>query len=77
MQSLQKPQNFIEIYENQNILWKFNQKTKLFRKIGRIFSLEKPCYLENRVVRDPCKRRTACIILQRSEKRGTFFLTIL
>ena len=21
----------------------------------------KPCYLENRVVREPCKRRTACI----------------
>ena len=22
----------------------------------------KPCYLENRVVREPCKRRTACIL---------------
>ena len=22
---------------------------------------DKPCYLENRVVREPCKQRTACI----------------
>ena len=28
---------------------KIDQKTVLFRKIVRIFSLEKPCYLENRV----------------------------
>ena len=31
-----------------------------FRNIALIFSLEKPCYLGNRVVREPCKRRTAC-----------------
>ena len=35
-------------------------KTVLFRKIARIFILEKPCYLENCAVREPCKRRTAC-----------------
>ena len=52
MQSLQKPQNVMEIWP----------KTVLFRKIAQIFSLEKTCYLENRVVREPCKRRTACII---------------
>ena len=33
----------------------------LFRNIALIFSLEKPCYLENSVVKEPCKRRTACI----------------
>ena len=32
----------------------------LFRNIARIFSLEKSCYLENRVVRELCKRRSAC-----------------
>ena len=32
----------------------------LFRNIALIFSLEKPCYLENRVVREPCKWRSAC-----------------
>ena len=37
-------------------------KTVLFRNIALIFSLEKPCYLENRVVREPCKRRSACIL---------------
>jgi hypothetical protein len=35
----------------------------LFRNIALIFSLEKLCYLENRVVREPCKRRSACIIV--------------
>ena len=39
----------------QNFLWKFDQKTALFKRIARIFSLEKPCYFENRVVREPCK----------------------
>ena len=47
----QKPQNFMEIWP----------KTVLFRGIARIFTLEKPCYLENRVVREPCKQRSACI----------------
>ena len=46
-----KSQNFIKIWP----------KTLLFRNIALIFSLEKPCYLENRVVREPCKQRTACI----------------
>jgi hypothetical protein len=42
---------------------KISQKfdPKLFRNIVLIFSLEKPCYLENRVVREPCKVRTAYI----------------
>ena len=44
------PQSFIKIWP----------KTVLFRNIALIFSLEKPCYLENRVVRGSCKRRTAC-----------------
>ena len=38
----------------------FDQNNVLFRNIVRIFSLEKQCYLENRVVREPCKQRTAC-----------------
>ena len=36
------------------------RKTVLFRSIALIFSFVKPCYLENCVVREPCKRRTAC-----------------
>ena len=32
----------------------------LFRNIALISSLEKLCYLKNRVVREPCKRRSAC-----------------
>jgi hypothetical protein len=35
----------------------------LFRSITRFWALKKPCYLENRVVREPRKRRSACIIL--------------
>ena len=35
-------------------------KTVLFRNIALIFSLEKPVYLENLIVREQCKRRTAC-----------------
>ena len=35
----------------------------LFRNIALIFSLERPCYLENRVVREPCKRRSACTLI--------------
>ena len=42
-------QNFIKIWP----------KIVLFRNIALIFSLEKPCYLENCVVREPCKRRSA------------------
>ena len=31
---------------------------------------KKPCYLENRVIREPCKQRTACIqcLLRRSRE---------
>ena len=47
--------------KSQNLL-KVLPKTVLFRNIALIFSLEKPCYLENRVVREPCKRRSACIM---------------
>ena len=43
-------------------LSKFLPKTVLFRNIALSFSLEKPYYLENRVVRESCKRRTACIL---------------
>ena len=46
--------------KSQNLL-KVLPKTVLFRNTALIFSLEKPCYLENRVVREPCKRRSACI----------------
>ena len=35
-------------------------KNALFRNIALIFSLDKPCCLENRAVREPCKRRSAC-----------------
>ena len=34
----------------------------LFRNKALVFSLEKPFYLENCVVREPCKWRTACIL---------------
>ena len=51
MKIWQKPQN----------LMKFDQKNVLLRSIAWIISLEKPCYLENRAVREPCKRRSACI----------------
>ena len=44
----------------QKNLLKVLPKTMLFRNIALIFSLEKPCYLENRAVREPCKRRSAC-----------------
>ena len=45
--------------KSQNLL-KVLPKTVLCRNIALIFSLEKLCYLENRVVREPCKRRSAC-----------------
>ena len=38
------------------------RKTVLFRSITRFWDLKKPRYLENRVVREPRKRRSACII---------------
>jgi hypothetical protein len=50
-----------KIDKNSENLMKICPKTVLSRKIARIFSLKKPCYLENRVVREPCKQRTACI----------------
>ena len=37
------------------------KKNVLFRSITLFWALKKPCYLENRVVREPCKRRSACI----------------
>ena len=48
-----------KIDKSHKILWNFGQKNVIFRKIGRIFRLEKLCYLGNRVVREPCKWRTA------------------
>ena len=43
--------------KSQNLL-KVLPKTVLFRNIAPIFSLEKLCYLESRVVREPCKQKT-------------------
>ena len=34
---------------------KFQKNHKIYQKF-----YQKPCYLENRVVREPCKQRTAC-----------------
>ena len=48
-----------KLQKTQN-LSKILTKTVLFRNIALIFSLEKPCYLENRVVREPCKQRNTC-----------------
>jgi hypothetical protein len=42
----------------------------LFRNIALIFSLENPCYLENRVVREPGKQRTACTTLESAIEVG-------
>ena len=53
--------------KSQNLL-KVLPKTVLFRNIALIFSLEKPCYLENRVVREPCKQRSACTCCCREKK---------
>ena len=53
-------QKLTKIDKNSQNFIKICPKTVLFRNIALIFSLEKPCYLENRVVREPCKRRTAC-----------------
>ena len=52
---------FTKIYKKSQNLLKVLQKTVLFRNIALIFNLEKPCYLEYRVVRESCKRRSACI----------------
>ena len=46
-------------HKSQNLL-KVLSKTVLFRNIALIFNLKKPCYLENRVVREPCKQRSVC-----------------
>ena len=47
----------------------------LFRNIVLIFNLEKPCYLENCVVREPCKQRTACrSFLMRSKMAILLFI---
>ena len=64
----------LQIMKFSEFFEKFGQKTVLFRKIARIFSLEKQklcnfiafeknrvMYLESRVVREPCKRRTVSI----------------
>ena len=48
------------IYKKSQNLLKVLPKTVLFRNIALIFSLEKQCYLENRVFRELCKRRRAC-----------------
>ena len=54
-------------------------KTVLVRNIALIFNLEKLRYLEKRVVREPCKRRSACnaLILWIKDfsctKNGVFF----
>ena len=55
MEILQKPLN------SMKFLTKNLPKTVLFRGIVLIFSLEKLCFLENRVVRELCKQRTAFI----------------
>jgi len=52
-----------KLQKKSQTLLKVLPKTVLFRNIALIFSLEKPCYLENRVVREPCKRRSACTIV--------------
>ena len=51
------------IVKSRKILWNLTKKAVLFRIIVLIFSLEKPRYLENCVVREPCKWRTACIYI--------------
>ena len=53
-------QKFTKIYKKSQNLLKVLPETVLFRSIALIFSLEKQCYLEKRVVREPCKRRSAC-----------------
>ena len=50
---------FTKIYKKTQNLLKVLQKTVLFRNIALIFNLEKSCYLENRVAREPCKQRSA------------------
>ena len=59
--------------KSQNLL-KVLPKTVLFRNIALIFSFEKPCYLENRVVREPCKQRTACIRFRRWRFFSPYYL---
>ena len=50
----------MKMYKKSQNLLKVWPKIVLFRNIVLIFNLEKPWYLENRVVREPCKRRSAC-----------------
>ena len=63
-------------------------KTMLFRNIVLIFSLEKPSQLENRVVKEPCKRSTACTYIYKKfldtlchahsgARKGNFFVSLL
>ena len=40
-------------------LWKNNRVSR--KPLDKWEYQNKPCYLENRVVREPCKQRTACI----------------
>ena len=49
----------------------------LFRNIALIVSLEKPCYLEYRVVREPCKQRSACTRPQGMQPWNVQILRIL
>ena len=51
-----------KLQKKSQTLLKVLPKTVLFRNVVLIFSLEKPCYLENSVVREPCKPRSACIL---------------
>ena len=52
--------DFFEIEKNDGKKNLKERKTVLFRSITRFWALKKPCYLENRVVREPRKRRSAC-----------------
>ena len=61
-------ENSQKVTKKSQNLFKVLPKTVLFRSIALIFSFEKPCYLENRVVREPCKRRSACITISRHWK---------
>ena len=49
-----------KIDKNSQNLIKIWPKTGLIRSIALIFTSEKPCYLEIRVLGEPCKRSTLC-----------------
>ena len=53
-----------KIYKKSQNLLKVLPNTVLFRNIALIFNSVKPCYLENQVVREPCKRWSACISIE-------------